>query len=205
MSVTRFRFQPPWWSWFALVLTATILAGLGTWQLQRAQAKEQILAQREVAGKAEAANLAAASDPQALYGHAVAASGAYTQRQILLDNQVWQGRVGYRVWTPLVLDDGRLVLVDRGWVGGAGNRQRLPQPPVPAGSLEIRGYWRALPQPGLLSKTPIQLVTIRARPRQAPTQRLFLAVVGMAPAPGGRSQGAGAEIARPLHNDHHPS
>ena len=37
-------------------------------------------------------------------------------RQILIDNKVHDGRAGYHVVTPLALADGRVVLVDRGWI-----------------------------------------------------------------------------------------
>ncbi len=37
-------------------------------------------------------------------------------RQILIDNRVHAGRAGYHVVTPLVIEDGRAVLVNRGFV-----------------------------------------------------------------------------------------
>jgi len=46
--------------------------------------------------------------------------------QFLLDNRSYHGRPGYEVLTPLVRADGRVLLVDRGWVPFTGSRAQLP-------------------------------------------------------------------------------
>ena len=61
------------------------------------------------------------------------------------------GRVGFEVVAPLRLADGRTVLIDRGWVAAGATRAMLPQPPLPAGVVSLRGridlpapaYWRS--------------------------------------------------------------
>lgn len=127
-----------------------MLGGLGTWQLQRAQVKEQMLAERRAASKAEAVDLSRAAKPQRLYGERVVASGRYLgTRQLLLDNQVWEGRAGYRVWTPLKLPDGRLVLVDRGWIPMGSDRAHPPRPKSPTGQRQVHGLLRNWPEPGM--------------------------------------------------------
>lgn len=158
------RLTPPWWAWVAVLPMLALLLWLGTWQVQRGQAKADMLAERAVARQAQPRSLpAAGGDAAALYGRAVAVGGEYRDdRQILLDNQVRRERVGYRVWTPLQLGDGRLVLVDRGWVPAGQDRTRLPNPPAPvdgkagesAKELTIRGIWRGLPEPGLRLAAP---------------------------------------------------
>ena len=61
-------------------------------------------------------------------------------RQILIDNKVHDGRAGYHVVTPLVLADGRAVLVDRGWVAaGRDARASCRRSPPPAGTVTVRG------------------------------------------------------------------
>ncbi len=70
----------------------------------------------------------------------IAATGEYdARRQILIDNKVHDGRVGFDVVTPLHLADGRAVLVDRGWIAGGPTRARLPQAPPPEGTITLRG------------------------------------------------------------------
>jgi hypothetical protein len=46
--------------------------------------------------------------------------------QFLLDNRSHGGLPGYEVLTPLDLPDGRVLLVDRGWVPFSGSRAQLP-------------------------------------------------------------------------------
>lgn len=160
MRLAGRRFAPPLWAWVAVLPLLALLLWLGTWQVQRGQAKEDMLAERAAARQAEPRSLpAAGGNAVALYGRAVMVRGHYRDgRQILLDNQVWRERVGYRVWTPLQLGDGRLVLVDRGWVSAGTDRSRPPDPPAPvedkAGETAIRGIWRDWPEPGLRLAAP---------------------------------------------------
>jgi len=46
--------------------------------------------------------------------------------QFLLDNRSYRARPGYEVLTPLERADGRVLLVDRGWVPFTGSRAQLP-------------------------------------------------------------------------------
>ena len=77
----------------------------------------------------------------------VEAAGHYdADRQILVDNRVHAGRAGYHVVTPLAIGDGRVVLVNRGFVQGGPTRDALPSAPPPSGDVRIRG--RVNPAPG---------------------------------------------------------
>lgn len=151
-----FRLTPPLWAWMAFLPILALLLWLGTWQVQRGQAKADILAERATARQAEPVSLPAAGEPVTpLYGRLVEVRGVYDdERQILLDNQVRRGRVGYRVWTPLRFAGGRLVMIDRGWVPMGGDRTNPPRPAAPAGEVAVRGLLRGWPQPGLRLAAP---------------------------------------------------
>ena len=70
----------------------------------------------------------------------VAITGTFDgPRQILIDNKVEEGRAGYHVVTPLLLADGRVVLVDRGWIASGESRMQLPKADPPAGTVNLRG------------------------------------------------------------------
>ncbi len=61
----------------------------------------------------------------------VAAEGVFdAARQILIDNKIDEGRAGYHVVTPLVLRDGRAVLVDRGWIAAGRNARAAARGPA---------------------------------------------------------------------------
>lgn len=70
----------------------------------------------------------------------VVATGEYdVRRQILIDNKVHDGKVGFDVVAPLRLADGRAVLVDRGFVPLRGSRANLPSAPPPTGTIDVHG------------------------------------------------------------------
>jgi surfeit locus 1 family protein len=58
---------------------------------------------------------------------------------VLLDNKLNLGRPGYHVVQPLRLADGRIVLVNRGWVAAPAHREQLPQLRTPPGVHEVEG------------------------------------------------------------------
>lgn len=151
----RYRFTPPPWAVGVTALLICLLLLLGLWQLQRASEKKGILAAHTEAAKKSPRQLgellAEANPRQDLYGTRVLVSGTYFQeRQFLLDGQVRGGRVGYEVLTPLRLATGRpLILVNRRWVPASADRSDLPKLEVPSGMVQLTGFWRRLPLPGL--------------------------------------------------------
>lgn len=143
------RFRPALW---AVLLTAAALAAalaLGSWQLQRAEAKRGLLADYLQAATQPAQPLdllqpaAAAPRPVTVRGHYLA------EQQLLQDNQAHQDQPGYHVWTPLRTPQGTVVMVNRGWVPQFARRDQPPALPAPVGETELRGLWRSLPEPGL--------------------------------------------------------
>lgn len=135
----------------AAVCMFVLLVSLGVWQLDRAAQKRELQSSfadalggdpRPVGG-VDALVTAARFEPVEFRANYV------PHRQALLDAQVHAGHAGYRVWTPAILDDGGWVLVDRGWVRGAGDRTVLPEIGVDDTRRTIRGFVAPLPAPGL--------------------------------------------------------
>lgn len=122
-----------------------ILIGAGLWQLDRAEQKrtlQQLLTQRQAQPPLA---LAADSrfkdlDKQALTLRTVTVRGRLDDDHIwLLDNQMFNGKVGYHVIQPLLLDSGEAVLLDRGWLQSSGYRSSLPAIHSPSRTLSITG------------------------------------------------------------------
>lgn len=114
------------------------LARIGFWQLDRAVAKEQLLVGIEAALAAPLLPLASAErDPAGLRFRAVRVHGHFdTRHQVLLDNQLRDGRPGVRAYVPFLLeDDDRAVLVDRGWLPWP---DRAAAPPQASAGLDAR-------------------------------------------------------------------
>ena len=121
---------------------AAALAGLGLWQLERAAEKRALLerhAERRAAAPLPA--LPRPCDPDRHRYLRVRLRGRYLpDRQILLENRVHRGRVGYHVYSVLVpADGGPWVLVNRGWIPAPPRRAEAQAPPPPAGEAEVTG------------------------------------------------------------------
>ena len=97
---------------------------LGIWQIERAANKEGLL---------QAFNSEQESPPTRLTSQSpnwsrVFVDGVFdSSRQILIDNQIHNGKVGYKIFTPFRFDDNKIVLVDRGWIAQGKSRSDLPQ------------------------------------------------------------------------------
>jgi len=129
MNLGPYRFSPPILAILATLFLFAIFAGLGRWQLDRMYQKEQIAAQHQQRQSEPAATTLPPPDAdlESWRYRRVRLSGEWLgERQFLLDNQVLDRQVGFNVLTPLVLDDGRTVLVDRGWVALGLRREDLP-------------------------------------------------------------------------------
>ncbi len=122
----------------AAVLGVLLMARLGWWQLDRAAQKESL--QQAVDANAAlpplpASALARTPQQAAQQLHRrVRVQGRWLEgHTIFLDNRQMDGRPGFFVLTPLQLDDGGAVLVQRGWVPrDMQERTRLPAVPTPA-------------------------------------------------------------------------
>ncbi|HEX5327239.1 MAG TPA: SURF1 family protein [Acetobacteraceae bacterium] len=111
-------FRPQLWPTLFSVPMLLLLIGLGVWQIQRLHWKEGLIAARQQAGSAmpvPAPKTAAAA--RRLQFFPVAVTGHFlNDKEILVHAISRQGADGYHVYTPLVTDDGRTIIVDRGFV-----------------------------------------------------------------------------------------
>jgi surfeit locus 1 family protein len=145
---------------FVLVTLAALLAALGTarlggWQLSRAAQKTALNAEIEKQAGHPAlqrANEVPADEAtaRALHHRRVALRGRWSAAHtVYLDNRQMNGKPGLFVVTPLVLADGRAVLVQRGWQPRDFlDRARVAAAPTPEGEVEVAG--RLAPPPARL-------------------------------------------------------
>ncbi len=112
------RFRPTFWPTLFSVPVLAALIGLGIWQLQRLEWKDAEIAERRARGGAPPVSLpAAVDDPRELAFVRVRVRGTFDHgSERYLVARPLDGRPGLHVVTPLVLEDGRALLVDRGWV-----------------------------------------------------------------------------------------
>lgn len=132
------------------VLGCAILISLGVWQLQRLAWKQGMLDQIQSRIEGAPVPLPAAPDPSMKY-MPVTVSGTTTGQEIDVLSGTRESGGGYQVVSALVTDDGRRILLDRGFVDQ--DHKHDPRPPV---RLEVVGnlHWpqekgSATPAPNL--------------------------------------------------------
>ncbi len=128
------------------LLLAALTASLGVWQLGRAQEKTALQRLQQERARLPPLQLAE-------FGAGAPASPAWWQRRALLEgnwlpdetvyleNRPMDGRAGFYVVTPLLLDDGRAVLVQRGWLPrDARDRMRIAAYATEPARVRVAGH-----------------------------------------------------------------
>lgn len=137
----------------AYVLAMAILCCLGFWQLDRAEQKRQLLLQQQagMTGEALDMNRIETVDVDAVKYRPVKMVGHYdAEHQFLIDNQISEGKSGYWVLTPFIIDGGqKAILVNRGWIALGEDRSRLPELPVANEHRHVSGRLNSFPSVGL--------------------------------------------------------
>jgi surfeit locus 1 family protein len=138
------RFRPTFWATLFTVPALAVLVALGIWQLQRLAWKDALIAERQARSAAPAMTLPAEiDDPEALAFTRVRVRGSFLhEAEMYLVARPLAGRPGLHVVTPLVLEDGRALLVDRGWVPEARKDPATRAEGQLAGVVELEGLLR---------------------------------------------------------------
>lgn len=117
-SRNKRRFRPTLWATLAVVPMLAVLIGLGVWQLQRLEWKNDLI--EEMRGRMEAAPIELPQpieEPEALQFYRVELTGRFlNDGELYRVAQPLRNTRGLYVITPMRLEDGREVLVNRGWV-----------------------------------------------------------------------------------------
>lgn len=135
----------------AAALTLTT-ARLGWWQLDRARAKLDAQAllelRRSLPPLPPAALARTAAEALGQHERRIELSGHWLpERTVYLENRQMDARVGFYACTPLRLDDGSVIVVQRGWLPrDLLDRTRIVVPPAPVGPVRVAG--RLAPGPG---------------------------------------------------------
>ena len=111
------------------MVAISLLVNLGLWQLSRAEHKQAIQTKLESNQQlgAIAFEQLETREVSTLTGqHVVTRVTPLTGKYLLLDNQVFQGRVGYLALQLVQASNGQYVLLERGFVVAGNNRAVLP-------------------------------------------------------------------------------
>ncbi len=130
-----------------VLLALAILLALGTWQVERLNWKEGLLA--DIADRRSADPVPLAQVEQdAVSGETVeyrrvSLSGTFDHARERHFFATFEGRTGFYVYTPLVLADGRAILVNRGFVPYEMKEPATRRAGEVAGEQSVTGYARS--------------------------------------------------------------
>ncbi len=165
----RFAFQRRWFGYLAMaILFAAICAGLSKWQVDRtneARAENELVDRNFNATPRpldEVLPTLRSYHPKQEWTQ-VTMSGTYLLKdQLLVRNRPFNGQPGFEVLDPLLLDDGRVFVVDRGYLP-TGQRQDTPDSiPEPASERVSVVVRLQASEPNLVGRTGVkgQLATV---------------------------------------------
>lgn len=192
------------------LLGLVVLLGLGTWQLQRLGWKRELIATVEAQLALPAVELPSGRELAGIDFRRFAVRGRYLHNAaVAWGLQASGSEPGAHLVTPFELEDGRIILVDRGWLPERLLPPAVPQELEPQGVVALTGVARWRPEASRNWATPADQPERRrwfawdvpaiARATGLP----LLAVVLVAEQPS-----ASAELPRPvavtpeLRNDH---
>ncbi len=118
--------------WLGMLLTVvvfSVLINLGFWQLSRAEEKQQLEQHLSDYANRERIPLTELEINKQAYvtGLPVKASlSPVDEKYLLLDNQTYEGRVGYLAYQLMQLENDQYALVERGFVEASKMRSELP-------------------------------------------------------------------------------
>ena len=114
----HFGFQPTLWPTLFTVPALVVILALGFWQLQRLQEKLAVIEAFEARVTAPAVAPPPAGAPVAeIEFQRVSATGRYlVDKEVLILGRPFDGNTGFHVVVPFALDDGRVILINRGWI-----------------------------------------------------------------------------------------
>jgi len=107
---------------FSVVFVVVFIL-LGFWQIERAGSKAGLIQEFE---------LEQSKAPKGISGSSKQWSKVFIEgfydptQQVLIDNQIKDGVVGYKIYTPFYYEQDQAIFVDRGWISQGRTRNDLP-------------------------------------------------------------------------------
>jgi cytochrome oxidase assembly protein ShyY1 len=192
----RLLTKPRWLALLAITLIVSITCvRLGVWQWHRLKERRAYNA-AVTSGLAKPASsfvalmpLGTPIDPTRLEYRRVHATGTYdTSHEVVLYGRAQNGQPGDHVLTPLVLPDGRAVLVDRGWVPFSTSPPPVAGAGPPSGSVTLVGVLEPSDPPGrvgivggrITTTTSVDVAAL-SRGLSRPTVPMFIWLQSQAP------------------------
>jgi len=136
----------PWLTWGVTLVVLAVLLGLGTWQLKRLAWKEALMATIAERLSAEPVALATVLTSDRSIAEQeylrVRVEGTFVHEAERHFFATFEGKTGFYVYTPLKLDDGAFLFVNRGFVPYDDKEPAKRQEGQVAGKVTVNGLLR---------------------------------------------------------------
>lgn len=142
LIIKNYCFSPRLLPILLVLALLPVLISLGFWQIHRGSEKNQIQQLFNLRSRSIAIDLnhTHAIDYTKNYASAQMQGHFDNQRIYLLDNRIYQHKIGYEVLSPFRLKNSRkAILVNRGWIPQGLNRKEIPPIPAIKGEISIHG------------------------------------------------------------------
>lgn len=135
------KFRPTFWATFFTILAVAFMLGLSYWQLQRLAWKTNLIDQFETRiAEAPVPPPDRVDDIERWRYRRVELKGTYlNDKELLLTGKPFEGNAGFHLITPMKLTDGRIVLVNRGWIALKAQGPVDTKPMHPEGVQTVEG------------------------------------------------------------------
>jgi surfeit locus 1 family protein len=205
-----FGIRPLLWPTLITLPAVVGALALGTWQVQRLQWKNELIAERQA--RRDAPPLAGLPSHFNAAEHEfrkVRVEGRFLHtKELYLAARSERGNAGYHVLTPLALEGGGTILVNRGWIPLERKSPETRQPGQLPGKVAVEGYLRLPPPRGWFvpDNEPDKNfwfyvdVPAMARKMQLADVKPYIVEAGPAEMPGGYPRGGITRFELP--NDH---
>lgn len=151
MTARQLQFNTSWLLSILAVIVLWILISLAGWQVNRAEQKQALLdMQSERIGQAPTDVTKLDFSTSTLRYLPVLLQGTVdSNQQLLIENQVRHGQVGYFVLTPIKMANNKAILLNRGWVALGSDRSVLPDVAINITRLAVSGKLDYFPSVGI--------------------------------------------------------
>lgn len=135
-------FRPTYTFTIIILILLPILISLGIWQLHRAEEKHLLQANFDARNKIIPITIEQAQSVADNRYYPVQVDGRFDNAHVfLLDNQFYHHKVGYHIITPFISEKTHhWILINRGWLPMAPNRNILPKIPTISGKVHVSGF-----------------------------------------------------------------
>ena len=142
--MTQRKLKLTLWPTLFTIPALLVLVGLGTWQLQRMQWKSEIIDtfEERISDKAVAPPLKVTNIEKWRFKRVALMGKFMHQHEFAITGKTFEGTAGFHLVTPLKSTDGKITLINRGWIPERLRHRKTRPETLTEGSVVVEGIIR---------------------------------------------------------------